>query len=649
MSVNSFAELKALKDKIGFLCGSTEACIQEFSNILHKYSFTGVEGLQNLIGKINQANFKVIVIGKFSTGKSSLINTLLGEFVLPDSLSPCTAYINEIVYGEEKQATIYFKQPLPEQWADFVQNESVKEHIQKHLGEAIPPFVIPLEDLADCVTIPWDDEDEDVFENNTDLDISPFEKAVIQYPCELCRNGIEIIDSPGLDEAKDRTEIVDKYLKKVDAVIYVMTNIATGGDSDKEIIEKYLTQNDIKNVFFVCNLFGIPLKMARKQLFGRLKKVFGNKTLLGEQGIHLVNIRDMQNTGVAAFESALANYLNNEKGKAQLTSYIEQLTKLNIALKTEAAAFECVNDVELKRVNAEIDALKALIAADQALIAETEATMAHMRAAIDEYCKRESMERLKKISYAIRADIRDRNNKATELTNTAGEVEAKALAITLAQEFTERFEADYKEYLFKELTVELTKELEAYTAKLQKTVDCFKANMTAEALERNSLKLLTPLAGTIAQGFEGALSVDLSNLVTYKALNLAALLDDIVKAVFIFYASYQNENRGAKLTSEVQNRVSLDAYKKLERVKRPVVEYSIKEETLALERLVFAPINKAMAAELAQQQSNLAAKEAERLVILDNQAKEHAREAINLEKISASLKTLEELQSEVNA
>lgn len=651
MTVSSYAELNKYKGSISTLCDSTNACLDEFGKIYHNYKFDNVIGLKNLIGKIGQTNFKVVVIGKFSTGKSSLINTLLGEDVLPDSLSPCTAYINEIVYGEEKQATIYFKQPLPENWAGFVQNENVKAHIQKNCAGKVPEYVIPLEDLADCVTIPWDEDSDDVYDEKTDFDISPFEKAVIQYPCELCKNGIEIIDSPGLDESQDRTEIVDKYLNKVDAVIYVMTNIATGGDSDKEIIDKYLTQNDIKNVFFVCNLFGIPVQKAKKQLFGRLKKVFGDKTLLGDRGIHLVNIRDMRNTGVAEFENTLADYLNNEKGKAQLTAYIEQLTKIDTAIRDEAAGFACVGDVRLEAVNSEIADLKERIIKAQGLLQGSKASVEEINAAIDQLCRKIVMEKLKKLSYSIRVDIKDRDDSNNTLANTASETEAKKLAVALAREYSERFEKDITDYTYQELTGSIYEEIEAELYNMQAKLDAFAANLLSDEVDKSNidLKPLSPVAKIVAEGLAKTLAVDLGSFVAYEPLGVGKLIDGLIDDVYKVCALYQAANRGEKLTSEVQNRVSLEAYQKLEKLKRPIVEYLIEAADFALEKLEFSKILGSMEQIIVELQNKLADREKLRLAILEQQADEHSRSVEVLAQLSADLQSLAALQKEIDA
>jgi len=70
-----------------------------------------IEGqvLIELKTKLEKDNFKVLVIGGFKNGKSTFINSMLGDAILPAYTTPCTAVINEVKYGEKKKATFFQK------------------------------------------------------------------------------------------------------------------------------------------------------------------------------------------------------------------------------------------------------------------------------------------------------------------------------------------------------------------------------------------------------------------------------------------------------------------------------------------------------------------------------------------------------------
>lgn len=591
----SYTVLKGYKEKINALCLDTENRIQELVDVYHAYGFRRHASLNYLINRINQENFKVLVIGKFSTGKSSLINALLGDDVLPDSLNPCTAYINEVTYGEVPKAAVSFKENLPEKWEQWVQNEAVKEHILAHKDGQIPDFIVEdLDALAECVTIPYDEEEDEPIST---LDNSPFAKAIIYYPSELCKNGIEIIDSPGLDESQDRTAVVEQYLKKVDAVIYVTTNIATGGDGDKEIIAQYLDSNEIKNVFFICNLFGIKLAKAKKQLLPRLNKIFAEKTLLGEQGIHMINIGDMLNSGIEEFKDALAAYLTNERGRAQLTDYNEKLVELIEDIKDDIKAYRFKADVKLEQVNNDIADLEQRIQAEEKLLAETKEINKHAIANSEFETRRDLMEKYRKYNFLAKKDVKERAVGAKTLANTAQEADALELVTWLAKDFAVLNEAGYREYIKTELRELILQVVEEDLSKVQKLVNGFAGNMEKELLaDEHAIQWykIVAVASNYTNALDKALSLDLQPLLSYAALDLESMLDDIIKGVFYVYSSYRFEARGEKLTTELQEKLSLEIYEKIEGEKRRIVSAIIKSVQKCMDENFFLPMENTM-------------------------------------------------------
>lgn len=64
--------------------------------------------LDELIANI-KAPLNIMVIGEFSTGKSTFINALLGQKVVKMDATPTTAVITKLCYGERDEITVYFK------------------------------------------------------------------------------------------------------------------------------------------------------------------------------------------------------------------------------------------------------------------------------------------------------------------------------------------------------------------------------------------------------------------------------------------------------------------------------------------------------------------------------------------------------------
>ena len=58
---------------------------------------------------IRRGKVCAVVAGEFKRGKSTFINALLGEEILPADICPATAVPNRIVYGEVPRSRIRYK------------------------------------------------------------------------------------------------------------------------------------------------------------------------------------------------------------------------------------------------------------------------------------------------------------------------------------------------------------------------------------------------------------------------------------------------------------------------------------------------------------------------------------------------------------
>src|SRR5579875_3819542 len=76
------------------------ALLERLQSVLHMLNMTAwQQKMQQLEQRATSDNFKVLVIGEFKRGKSTFINALLGQEVLPAYATPTTAIINEVKWG----------------------------------------------------------------------------------------------------------------------------------------------------------------------------------------------------------------------------------------------------------------------------------------------------------------------------------------------------------------------------------------------------------------------------------------------------------------------------------------------------------------------------------------------------------------------
>ncbi|MDJ0737371.1 MAG: dynamin family protein [Nostocaceae cyanobacterium] len=152
------------------------------------------ETIDKLQKRLKLDSFKVLVLGEFKRGKSTFINAMLGDEVLPAYAKPCTAIINEVKWGDYNRAVLHYK---PE--SD---------------GTVKLPIEIDVKDIEKYVVIK-----DDVGE----IQESPYDKVELFWNLPLCKDGVEIIDSPGLNEHDIRQKVTTDYLSTVDAILFVMS------------------------------------------------------------------------------------------------------------------------------------------------------------------------------------------------------------------------------------------------------------------------------------------------------------------------------------------------------------------------------------------------------------------------------------------
>ena len=63
---------------------------------------------KDLVRKLEEDRFHLVVVGEFNHGKSSFVNALLGETALPVGVTPTTAAIHHIRYADKPEATVVY-------------------------------------------------------------------------------------------------------------------------------------------------------------------------------------------------------------------------------------------------------------------------------------------------------------------------------------------------------------------------------------------------------------------------------------------------------------------------------------------------------------------------------------------------------------
>jgi predicted GTPase len=350
-----------------------------------------------LVERAEQEVFRVAVVGEFKRGKSTLINALLGQEVLPSDVLPCSATLNRVVYG---------LQPL------------VRLRMRSEGDGARRDEIIGIDDLVDYVT---------KLSPEAEQRAAQIEEAVVSFPSKYCRDKAEIIDTPGLNDDGAMTAVTLSVLPTVDAAILVILAQSPFSATEASFLQQ-LMSHDLGRVLFVVNrmdevrrprdrerVLSVVTDRIRAAIAARAAELHGEGSaeavafieragapkvfgLSGGQALDAKLEHDpagLEASGFLAFEAALERFLSIERGLVGLW------------VQTEVAASGAAK--LLAQIHLRRGALRLEHAGFEAAYAETRAELAGLRERLDAESKR-----LATAADELRARLRPRARQLPE-------------------------------------------------------------------------------------------------------------------------------------------------------------------------------------------------------------------------------------------
>ncbi|MFM9965323.1 MAG: dynamin family protein [Planctomycetaceae bacterium] len=293
--------------------------------------------------------FKLMIVGRFKTGKSTLINAILGKprggrsavnhGPMPVDDLPATAVLTSIDYSET---------PFVNAW-DFEGRKQPWTFERYH---------------REAVLRTSEKETRDFFK-----DIRQFE---VGYPAELLRSGLTLMDSAGTDEHPNRTAITVEGVRRCDAVIVAYRHDSFAGETERQWVADNILGTGIR-MFNVVNLWnGRTVDDRLRQLaWDKLvRELQGGDDYQGQefssQEIYFVDAKrafdahmtdsfaDLDASGLAQLQQRLTDFLLKER----YVAHVERFLKA-----TENHAGEIRRELNQRRAALKADREKLLEAA----------------------------------------------------------------------------------------------------------------------------------------------------------------------------------------------------------------------------------------------------------------------------------------------
>lgn len=263
--------------------------LHDLHKILSRYQKDSAfdEEMNRHLELIRTKRYRVAVLGEFSRGKSSLINAMLGNAILPADILPATATINRVTFGLDPYVEIIYKDGEREQIAT----------------DAMVQYVTKLTE-------------------NSERKAALIEEAVVYYPTVICQNHIDIIDTPGLNESEDMTFLTRSQLDKVDAAIVTISALTPLSKTEKDLILSLLKSEEIGYLIFAVSFIDkldeedveIVLEHIRKQirqLTVGLEEEYGADSELAGKAHRILDVPELY--GISARKALKAFETNNNR------------------------------------------------------------------------------------------------------------------------------------------------------------------------------------------------------------------------------------------------------------------------------------------------------------------------------------------------
>jgi len=283
---------------------------------------------------LREGVFRLLVLGDMKRGKSTFLNALIGENILPSDVNPCTAILTVLRYGAAKKVTVHFNDDTEPELVDF--------QTFKHRYTIDPTEAKRLEQ-----------EKKLAFPNVS--------HAIVEYPLALLEKGIEIVDSPGLNDTEARNELSLGYINNCHAILFVLRATQPCTLGERRYLENYIKDRGL-TVFFLVNAWDQvkeslidpddPEELAEAEF--KLKRVFKANLAeychdesgisRGNLGISSRQLEDQDLYDERVFEicslMALRKRIKDSNADLSGTGFPEFMGALNIFLTQERAIAE---------------------------------------------------------------------------------------------------------------------------------------------------------------------------------------------------------------------------------------------------------------------------------------------------------------------
>ena len=252
--------------------------------------------LAALHGRLLEERLQVAVLGQFKRGKSTFLNALVGENLLPTGVVPLTAIATFIHWAAEPRVRVSYLDGRAPDEPPAANTAQVREELSRFVTEEANP-----RNYLRVARV-------DVF-----------------YPAPILRHGVVLIDTPGVGSTlRHNTDAALEVLPECDAAFFVLSVDPPVTEAELAYLER--VRPTVARLFFVLNkidYLGEGERSAASEFLRRTLRehvpaeaetpIFGISARRGLQAKELGDAEGVRRSGLAEVEHRLVRFLADEK------------------------------------------------------------------------------------------------------------------------------------------------------------------------------------------------------------------------------------------------------------------------------------------------------------------------------------------------
>ncbi len=283
--------------------------------------------------KLTEDRFTLAVVGQFKRGKSSLMNAVIGQDILPTGVFPLTSVITVLKYG-----------PL--------------ERLSVLREDAVYAEEVSISRLAEFVT-----------ENGNPGNVKKVVYASLELPSPFLRNGLEFVDTPGIGSAIEaNTATTCGFLPQSDAVVFVTSVDTPISGAETDFLRKI--REHVRKIFFVVNKIDLVTPNECQQVLDFVSgilmrttdaedlRIFPVSSVMALESKLAQDNSKYEESGLKTFQEALSDFLLNEKSSVLLISILDKVMRLADRASCELNLLETAGNIPQGMAQEKLTALK---------------------------------------------------------------------------------------------------------------------------------------------------------------------------------------------------------------------------------------------------------------------------------------------------